>query len=103
MCLLLHAFRNAVFFVRTDATPDVRILEDPRRDEMSDQEIRDNNLAVYRARLNSVDEAMERLGVGRSTVFGLVRSGQLRSVKVGRRRLIPEQALVDFIDGLVTA
>jgi excisionase family DNA binding protein len=103
MCLLLHAFRNTVVFVRTDATPDVRILEDPRRDEMSDQEIRDNNLAVYRARLNSVDEAMERLGVGRSTVFGLVRSGQLRSVKVGRRRLIPEQALVDFIDGLVTA
>jgi excisionase family DNA binding protein len=52
------------------------------------------------ARLNSVETAMERLCVGRSTVYGLLGSGALRSVKVGKRRLIPEAALIDFIEKL---
>ena len=43
---------------------------------------------------------MERLGVGRSTVYALMKSGELRSVHVGARRLIPEQAIVDFINKL---
>jgi len=43
---------------------------------------------------------MDQLGVGRSTVFALLASGQLRSVKVGRRRLVPEAAIVEFIDSL---
>ena len=49
------------------------------------------------ARLHSIEQAQERLGVGRSKVFQLVASGELRSVRVGRRRLIPEAAIVDFI------
>lgn len=52
------------------------------------------------AKLNQIEDVMERLRVRRSTVFGLLASGQLRSVKIGRRRLIPEQALIDFIAGL---
>jgi excisionase family DNA binding protein len=52
------------------------------------------------ARLNSVETTMERLCVGRSTVYGLLGSGALRSVKVGKRRLIPEAALIDFIEKL---
>jgi hypothetical protein len=30
-------------------------------------------------------------------VFALISSGELRSVKVAGRRLIPEQAIIDFI------
>jgi excisionase family DNA binding protein len=52
------------------------------------------------ARLNSVETIMERLCVGRSTVYQLLGSGKLRSVKVGKRRLIPESAVVDFIENL---
>jgi excisionase family DNA binding protein len=52
------------------------------------------------ARLNSVEEVMERLRVGRSTAFDLIRTRRLRSVKVGRRRLVSEAALVEFIEGL---
>jgi excisionase family DNA binding protein len=52
------------------------------------------------ARLHTVEEVMERLRVGRSTAFGLIASRQLRSVKVGRRRLVSEAALVEFIENL---
>ena len=52
------------------------------------------------ARLHTVEEVMERLCIGRSTAFGLIGSRQLRSVKVGRRRLVSEAALVEFIERL---
>lgn len=38
-------------------------------------------------------EAARRLGVSRATIYGLLEHGQLRSVKVGRRRLIPVSEL----------
>lgn len=53
--------------------------------------------AARPGQLLTIEEVMERLGVGRSTVFGLMASGRLRSVKIGRRRLVAEQAVVDFI------
>lgn len=51
-------------------------------------------------RLNTVEEVMERLRIGRSTAFELISTRQLRSIKVGRRRLISEAALVEFIESL---
>ena len=52
------------------------------------------------ARLNTVEEVMERLRIGRSTAFELIGTRQLRSVKVGRRRLVSEAALIEFIERL---
>lgn len=52
------------------------------------------------ARLNSVETVIERLGVGRSKVYEELGSGRLRSVKVGRRRLVSETALIDYIEQL---
>jgi excisionase family DNA binding protein len=49
------------------------------------------------ARLNTVEEVMERLRIGRSTAFELIGTRQLRSIKVGRRRLVSEAALIEFI------
>jgi excisionase family DNA binding protein len=51
-------------------------------------------------RLNTVEEVMERLRIGRSTAFELISTRQLRSIKVGRRRLVSEAALVEFIESL---
>jgi excisionase family DNA binding protein len=55
------------------------------------------------ARLMNVEEVMRDLCVGRSTVFGLLASGELRSVKIGRRRLVSESALIEYVDGLDAA
>lgn len=46
-----------------------------------------------------VEDAARILKVGRSTVYDLIRSGRLRSIKIGRRRLVPRSALDALIDG----
>ncbi len=48
------------------------------------------------------EEAAEILGVTRSTVYELMRSRRLRSVKIGRKyRRIPASACQEFVDGLL--
>jgi excisionase family DNA binding protein len=47
--------------------------------------------------LLSVREAAARLSIGRDTTYELVRSGRLRSVAIGRRRLVPFSELEDFV------
>ncbi|MFG2249022.1 helix-turn-helix domain-containing protein [Spirillospora sp. NPDC048823] len=48
----------------------------------------------------TVDEAAERLRVSRWTLYNLIRSNQLRTVKIGRRRLVPVDALAECLDQL---
>jgi len=45
------------------------------------------------------EEAAPILGVGRNGVYALIRSGQLRSIKVGRKILIPLSAIEEFLNG----
>jgi len=47
-----------------------------------------------------VDEAGRQLNVGRSVMYELIRSGRLRSVKIGKLRLIPSSALIEFVESL---
>jgi excisionase family DNA binding protein len=48
--------------------------------------------------LLTVEQAAEQLGgVSRSTLYQLMRSGELASVKIGRRRLIPAEAIADYV------
>ena len=47
-------------------------------------------------------ETAELLRVCRTTVYGLIRDGELRSVKIGRRRLIPAEGLADYIASLTS-
>jgi excisionase family DNA binding protein len=53
------------------------------------------------ARLHSVKDATSNLRLSRSKVYEEINSGRLKSVKVGRRRLIQESALIDYIDNLI--
>lgn len=49
-------------------------------------------------RLLSVDEAARALGIGRSALYnGPIARGELRTVKVGRRRLVPASAIATYI------
>ncbi|MBA3852233.1 MAG: excisionase family DNA-binding protein [Chloroflexi bacterium] len=48
-------------------------------------------------RLLSVDEAAKLLGIGRSALYGELAAGRLRSVKVGRRRLVPSGAIAEYV------
>jgi len=41
-----------------------------------------------------------RLSVGRTTVFKLIRTGKLESVKIANRRLVTEAQLARFITSL---
>jgi excisionase family DNA binding protein len=50
--------------------------------------------------LYDVDEAAEALRLSRSVLYELIRSGQLRTVKQGRRRLVPVSALAEYVDSL---
>lgn len=49
----------------------------------------------------SVDEACSATSLGRTAVFDLLRRGELTSVKVGRRRLIPVASLDAYLAQLV--
>ena len=51
-------------------------------------------------RLLDVNETATRLGIGRTTVFRLIREGTLQSVKLGALRRIRESDLEAYIDGL---
>lgn len=56
--------------------------------------------AVVPAVLYGVDEAAIALRLSRSLIYELIRSGRLRSVKQGRRRLVPVSALEEYVDSL---
>jgi|APSaa5957512493_1039668.scaffolds.fasta_scaffold375548_1 excisionase family DNA binding protein len=45
------------------------------------------------------NEAAKALNVGRTTVYALMNSGELHSIKVGGCRLIPVTALEAFLAG----
>ncbi len=48
-------------------------------------------------RLLSLTEAAQIVGVGITTLKSLVHDGELDSVKIGRRRLVPSDAIDDLI------
>lgn len=47
--------------------------------------------------LVSVQEAMDFARLSRTDVCARMNSGELRSVKIGGRRLIPKRALIDLL------
>ena len=48
-----------------------------------------------------VEDAAQRLGVGRTIVYRLISSGELPSVRIGRRRLIPVESIASYVAHLL--
>ena len=46
-----------------------------------------------------VEELMPILDIGRNTAYELIRSGQIRSIRIGRQIRIPRDALLEFLNG----
>lgn len=46
----------------------------------------------------TVNEACKALGMGKNTVYGLLKQNIIKSVRIKRRYYIPKQFLIDFID-----
>ena len=47
--------------------------------------------------LLSVNATAEALGIGRSKCYELILRGELRSLTIGSRRLVPRRAIEDYI------
>lgn len=61
----------------------------------------DAQTALTEARLLlTPEQAAESLGLGRSTVYELMRTRQILSVKIGRSRRIPFSCLLAFVADL---
>jgi excisionase family DNA binding protein len=50
----------------------------------------------------TVEQVAEILHVGRDKVYSLLRTGQLRSIKIGKLRRITGQHLAEFVASLET-
>lgn len=53
--------------------------------------------------LYTPEGAAAKLAQGRTTVYALMASGELRSVKIGRSRRIPAEALQEYVTKLLHA
>jgi excisionase family DNA binding protein len=84
--------------LRTNAT--VRLLASGLREELLAIMQQMSGRSAFAERLAySPEEAAELLGISRELVHDLLRTGQLGSVKAGRRRLIGKHHLEEFLTG----
>jgi excisionase family DNA binding protein len=51
-------------------------------------------------RLLSIKQATFELGISRTSLYELIATGQLKTVKIGRRRFVTVEAIQEFIAGL---
>ncbi|RZQ64414.1 helix-turn-helix domain-containing protein [Amycolatopsis suaedae] len=52
--------------------------------------------------LLTVEAAARRLSIGRTTMYALIRTGQILSVRVGRLRRVPVDALTAYVRQLAS-
>ena len=57
-------------------------------------------IGSYLGDLNEITQVAAYLRCGRTQVFNLIRTGELASLKVGRRRLVPRDSILAYVDRL---
>ncbi len=48
----------------------------------------------------SINETAKALGLGRTSIYALIRAGRLKSVKLGRRTLVKVDSIRLLLEGL---
>jgi len=51
-------------------------------------------------RLFTVPQTQAMLGIGRTTLWNMIASGEIESVRIGRSRRITAEAIDQFVEGL---
>ncbi|MBQ6753258.1 MAG: helix-turn-helix domain-containing protein [Clostridia bacterium] len=46
----------------------------------------------------TVDDVCRALSLGKNTVYSLLKNGTIKSIKVGKKYLIPKLYLIDFVN-----
>lgn len=76
-----------------DRSPPIKDVLDAVREAVLDA------LNAHEApRCLSMEDAAERLGVSRRTLDTLVHKGEVQSLKIGRRRVVPLRALEAYVE-----
>ncbi len=50
--------------------------------------------------LLTVEQAAQRLGIGRTSLYALLKAGEIESVPVGRLRRVPAECLDEYVQRL---
>ena len=45
----------------------------------------------------SVDEIQEMLRIGKNAVYQLIKEGTIKSIKVGKRYIVPKKFIIEFL------
>jgi excisionase family DNA binding protein len=75
---------------------------DPGREQAISEmaPVRSSTTDATQTLLVTIEEAARLLGIGRTTMFELIGRGEVKSVRLGRRRLITRRSLESFVEEL---
>jgi len=88
-----------------DATRRLRNSRNTRRlanRDRKDCEVPNTEIRTSEAMLFTVEEAADILGIGRTTIYKLLNSGDLLGVKIGRARRVPRSELDRYVAARLT-
>lgn len=74
------------------------LIAEQRREHAEVPEQRARSMPARK--LLTVEEAAEQLGIGRTSMYRLVRNGGIESVRIGRLRRVPTDAITNYISRL---
>jgi excisionase family DNA binding protein len=107
MTVMITIDRTSPEMVRITLTADVRIhgsLSSPALPQ--DAGSAGNPAAVdstHQAEFLTVEETADLLRIGRDKVYHLIRTGQLRSIKIGKLRRVSREWVRQFVEQLTAA
>ncbi len=70
----------------------------PARSAVPDRDAALPRVLSEPVRLYAVPDAMRLLSMSRSVLYEQIRAGRLKSVTQGRRRLIPSEAIAEYVE-----